>query len=453
MTNGTEYGRGGAAQAGPLTRVLQKVVDVEPGEVRALFLGCAYYFTVLTAYYILRPIRDEMGVAGGVDNLPWLFTGTLVCMILLNPIFSTLVAKVPRRVFIPLAYGFFMSNLLVFFILLKTMPASSNVWVGRVFFVWVSVFNLFVVSVFWSFMTDVFKHRQGKRLFAFVALGGTIGAVLGSSITAFFADRLGTAPLLLVSIGFLGLAILCARGLGRSAEGTWESTRGTPDGERVIGGGALAGMGHLVRSPYLLGISGFILFFTIGSTFLYFMQASIIGQIADRAARTALFAKIDLATNLLTIIYQSYLTARIVKWLGVTFALAFLPALSIIGFITLGAAPTIGVLVVFQVLRRASDYGVARPSREILYTVVSREDKYKAKNFIDTFIYRTGDQIGAWTSAGLTALGLGVGGSAFVAAPLAGVWLGIALWLGKRQEQLARAEDGDVPERGVVTAT
>jgi len=431
--------------AGPPSHLFQKIVDVRPGEMRSMFLGGAYYFTVLTAYYILRPIRDEMGVAGGVDNLPWLFTGTLGCMILLNPLFSSLVAKVPRRRFIPLSYWFFMMNLAVFFVLLKTAPESANVWIGRVFFVWVSVFNLFVVSVFWSFMTDVFRHDQGKRLFAFVALGGTIGAVLGSSITALFVRLVGTAPLLLVSIGFLQLAIFCARSLGRSAEtAAWDSVKlDDAARDRVIGGGAFAGISHLLTSPYLLGIAAFIMLFTIGSTFLYFQQATIIGGIADRAARTALFARIDLMVNLLTIVFQAYLTAKLMKSLGLTLTLSLLPLLSIVGFLSLGFAPSIFVLVAFQVMRRACDYGVARPSREVLYTVVSREDKYKAKNLIDTFVYRAGDQIGAWTSAGLTALGLGVAGSAFVAAPFAGAWLFVALWLGRRQEVLAKKQDAE----------
>jgi AAA family ATP:ADP antiporter len=387
-----------------------------------------------------------MGVAGGVENLPWLFTGTLGCMILLNPVFSSLVARVPRRRFIPLAYWFFMMNLAVFFVLLRTMPASANVWIGRVFFVWVSVFNLFVVSIFWSFMTDVFRHDQGKRLFAFVALGGTIGAVLGSSITAFFARLVGTAPLLLVSIGFLQFAIFCARSLGRSAEASaaWDAVKGDAQArDKVIGGGALAGIGHLLTSPYLLGIAAFMMLFTIGSTFLYFQQAAIIGGIADRAARTALFARIDLMVNLLTIVFQAYLTAKLMKWLGLTLTLSLLPLLSIVGFLSLGMAPTVFVLVAFQVMRRACDYGVARPSREVLYTVVSREDKYKAKNLIDTFVYRAGDQIGAWTSAGLTAAGLGIAASAFVAAPFAGLWLLVALWLGRRQEVLAKQQDAE----------
>jgi ATP:ADP antiporter, AAA family len=449
MSDAPEPRSGGPASAGsvtPLTRLFQFVVDARPGEIRSLFLGAAYYFTVLTAYYILRPIREEMGVAGGVANLPWLFTGTLGCMILLNPLYSTLVARVPRRRFIPLSYWFFMMNLAVFFVLLKTLPESANVWIGRVFFVWVSVFNLFVVSIFWSFMTDVFRHDQGKRLFAFVALGGTIGAVLGSSITAFFARLVGTAPLLLISIGFLQLGIFCARGLGRSAEDAWDSAKSEANAaprEKVIGGGALAGIAHLLTSPYLLGIASFMMLFTIGSTFLYVQQAALISAIADRAVRTALFARIDLMVNLLTIVFQSYLTAKLMKWLGLTITLALLPALSVVGFLSLGFAPTIVVLVAFQVVRRACDYGVTRPAREVLYTVVSREDKYKAKNLIDTFVYRAGDQIGAWTSAGLTAAGLGVAGSAFVGAPIAGIWFFVALWLGRRQDGLAKQQDAE----------
>jgi AAA family ATP:ADP antiporter len=210
------------------------------------------------------------------------------------------------------------------------------------------------------------------------------------------------------------------------------------DGEQVIGGRVLAGISHVLKSPYLLGICTYMLLFTFGSTVLYFLQAQIAEKaFSDRASLTAFFASLDLAVNVLTLVTQAFLTGRIIRLIGVTLTLGLLPILSIVGFMALGAVPVLAVFVVFQVLRRAGEYAVARPAREVLYTVLPREDKYKAKHFIDTFVYRAGDQVGAWSMAAMTALGLGVAGTAFVAAPIAGVWLGVALLLGRRQQALA----------------
>ena len=212
--------------------------------------------------------------------------------------------------------------------------------------------------------------------------------------------------------------------------------------QTLYGGGTFTGIRQALSNPYLLGIGAYMLLFTIGSTILYFQQAAIAdAAYSDPGRRTAFFARIDLAVNILTLLTQMFLTGRIVKALGVAVTLTLLPALSIIGFVTLGIAPTVAAFVVFQVLRRAGEFAVARPTREVLYTVMSREDKYKAKNFIDTFVYRAGDQIGAWTMAGLTALGIAVSSVAFSAAPLALIWLGIGWWLGKQQEVRARALD------------
>jgi len=452
-----------AGNPGLLTRILRRAVNVEPHEVRALLLACAYHFCVLSAYYILRPMRDEMGVAGGVENLPWLFTGTLVAMLVAHPPFAALVARLPRRRFISYTYRFFMANLLIFFALLKIAPPDADVWIGRVFFVWISVFNLFVISVFWAFMADIFANEQGKRLFGFVALGGTLGAIIGAAITAFLAEALGPVQLILISIVLLELAVQCVRWLSahqdelrRRAEtapvepaepvesASPATTRGLPrrdTAESPIGGAVLAGVGHVFRSPYLLGICAYMLLYTIAATFLYFQQAEIVDMhFTDRAARTAFFAKIDLAVNVLAIFTQAFLTGRIVKWLGVAVTLTLLPAVCVVGFTTLGLMPVIAVLVVFQTLRRAGNYAVARPTREVLYTVVTREDRYKAKNFIDTFVYRGGDQIGAWSYALLGWLGLSMAGIAFVAAPLAGIWLAVGYWLGREQSRLAESE-------------
>lgn len=406
-------------------------------EVRPVLLSCTYFFCLLAAWFIMRPIREQMGVAGGTANLKWLYTGTLLTTLLVHPPFAALVARLPRSRFITISTRFFIANILVFFVLFKTMPEGALVWVGRVFFVWTSVFNLFVVSVFWAFMVDVFRTDQAKRLFGFIGVGGTLGGIVGAAVTAALARPLGPIVLFLVSAALLEGAVQCVGQLTRDAAPAANAAP-TPDrGESLIGGQTLAGISHVFKSPYLLNICLYMMLFTVGSTILYFQQAHIAEQtFHDRATQTAFFARIDLAVNLLTLVTQTFLTGRLMKWLGVPAMLALLPILTIAGFATLGLAPTLGVFVVFQVLRRSGEYAVARPTREVLYTVLEREDKYKAKHFIDTFVYRSGDQVGAWSMAGMTALGLGLAGTAFVAVPLAGVWLVIALWLGRRQSAL-----------------
>ena len=431
-----------------LGRLLRRAVDVREHETAALVASCAYFFFVLSAYYVIRPVRDEMGVAGGVENLAWLFTGTLVGMLLVHPLFTALVARLPRRRFVPLIYRFFILNLVVFFLVFGAASTGQAVWVGRVFFIWTSVFNLFVVSVFWSFMTDLYRPAQSQRLFGLVAVGGTLGAILGSTITSALVSRLGPVNLLLVSALLLELAARAARALdgqeaslARSARLEGAAPAGGED-EGIIGGGVLDGIGHVVRSPYLLGIAALMLLFTIASTFLYFQQAAIIARVfeGDRPAQTQLFAGIDLAVNVLTLVTQVFLTGRMLRWLGVGLSLALLPLMSLIGFGILGSAPVLAVLVVFQVLRRAANFAIQRPAREVLYTVLPRTDKYKAKNVNDTFVYRVGDQLGAWSYTAIAWLGLGLAGLALTMVPLSAAWLLLALWLGGRyRRRLAEA--------------
>jgi AAA family ATP:ADP antiporter len=429
---------------------LSRLVEVRPQELGALLISSAYHFLVLAAWYVLRPIRDAMGAAGGVDDLPWLFTGTLAAMLAVQPLFSGLVARWPRRKSLPWTYRFFALNLVGFYAAIQATAGSSQLWLGRVFFVWASVFALFVVSVFWAFLDDLFHVEQGKRLFGFVAAGGTLGSVAGSAVTAGLVERLGEAPLLLVSAVLLEAAVLCVRALGRRA-GAREPDQARAEREPV-GGGLFSGVAHVLRSRYLLGICAFFFLYTIGSTFLYFLQVGIVAAAeVDRAARAALFARIDLWTNVATLTLQLAATGRLLAGIGVGWTLAFLPALSVAGFVTLGLAPTLAVLVIFQVARRAANYAFARPAREILFIPLPREDKYKSKTFVDTFVYRLGDQSGAWASAGLTALGLGAGGIAAVAAPLAGIWLMLALWLGGRHSRMA--EPGIQPEAPGAPAT
>jgi len=422
-------------------RLLVRLIDVRPAELRALGWAWLYIFSVLFSYYILRPIRDEMGVAGGVENLQWLFTGTLLCMIAVNPPFAALVGRLPRVQFIALTYRFFLANLLLFAALLQVATAEQNIWVGRVFFIWASVFNLFVVSVFWALMVDVFDAEQGKRLFGFIAAGATLGGIVGATVTATLAKQVPPAYLLLASALLLEAAVFCVRRLSRMSDRLHRRPALRSE-ESAIGGSAFAGFKHALGSPYLINVCLYILLFTVTSTFVYFQQAEIVRQsFTDRGMRTAFFARVDLWVNILTLSVQLFLTSRVLRWFGVALTLAALPLISMIGFATLALAPTIAVLVVYQVIRRAGNFAFARPAREVLYTVVPREDKYKAKSFIDTAVYRMGDQLGAWSYAGLGLLGLAMSGIAIVAVPLSLAWLINGLWLGRKQNALETAAE------------
>lgn len=417
---------------------LHRAIAVRAEELPALAWSWLYIVSLLSAYYVIRPIRDEMGVASGVETLPWLFTATLVGMLLANAPFAALVARLPRVRFITAAYRFFMANLLLFGLLLWTATPAQGIWVGRIFFVWTSVFNLFVVSIFWALMVDVFDTEQGKRLFGVISAGATLGSILGSSVTALLARRVGPTALLLGSALLLEMAVFAVRRLSRVSDALHR--RPAAHAERPIGGSALAGLAHALRSRYLLGISLYMLLYAVTSTFLYFGQASIVNRsLLDRAARTVFFARVDLAVNVLTLAAQLFLTDRLLRGLGVPLTLTLLPALSIAGFAALGARPTVAVVVLFQVLRRTGNFAVARPTREVLFTVLSREDKYKAKSAIDTVIYRTGDQVGAWSYALLSSVGLGVTGLALAAVPLSAAWLLNGFWLGRRQDEQSAA--------------
>lgn len=424
----------------PVRSWIERLVDVRPRELAAVGWSWLFFFSVLSAYYVIRPIRDEMGVAGGVENLPWLFAGSLTGMLLLNPPFAWLVGRMPRPRFVSFGYRFFAVNLLAFFAALVVGNAAADVWTGRVLFVWTSVFNMFVVSIFWSVMADVFSAAQGKRLFGFIGAGGTIGGITGAALTSSLVGPLGAANLLLVSAALLEVAALAARRLFAQPRLEPGPPAGTDGAETAIGGAVWDGMRRSLSDPYLVNVTLHMLFFTLLTTFLYFQQATIVdAAITDRIARTRFFANVDLAVNLLTLVTQTFATGRAVQRWGVTAALAFLPVMSVVGFGVLGLAPTVAVLMTFQVMRRAGNFAVARPAREVLFTVVAPTDRYKAKTFIDTVIYRVGDQLGAWAYAPLAALGAGVAGISGAAIGLALLSAANAVWLGRKMQRLAGA--------------
>ncbi len=405
---------------------------MRPGEGLAVLWAFLYFFCLLTGYYILRPLRDEMGVAAGVANLQWLFTATFFVMLAAVPAFGALVARLPRRRFIPWVYRFFISNLLIFFALLEWTPGS--VAVARAFFVWVSVFNLFVVTVFWGFMADLFHYEQGRRLFGFIAAGGTAGALAGPTLTAWLAVPLGPVKLLLVSALLLEGATQCVYRL-LSATRAPDRQAGPP---QPIGGGMLAGLTEVARSPYLLMICAHVLLLSLTNTFLYFQQAAIVAAAFDNPGeRTRVFALIDLSVGIATLLVQLSVTGKLLQRFGAGPALALLALVTLAGFATLALAPVLIAVIGFQALKRATEFGLANPARETLFTVVTREQKYKSKSFIDTAVFRGGDAASSWVYTGLKGLGLGLAGLDWIAVPIAAAWAALLLQLGRMQVKMA----------------
>ena len=396
--------------------------DARREERRATAWACAYHFLLFAAYYTVRPLRDAMGLRGNVKTLPWLFAGTLLTIVVVTPLFAALVERMPRRRFLPLVYHFFAANLVVFFFVLHGTPSTLA---ARVFFVWTSVFNLFAVSIFWAFMADRFDGAAAARRFGVIALGGTVGAMAGAGITTLFAERVGATNLTLLAALLLEGAVLC---FYRVAAGSDIRHRDSDAPRKPVWHFAVV----LARSPYLLALAAYMFVYTITSTFAYLEQARLVqASVHGDAARTALFARMDLAVNLASIVLQATLTALLLRRAGVTATLLILPVVTLAGFGALALRPSLALIVAFQVARRTADYFAARPARELCFVAVGREEKYAAKSFIDTFIYRGGDALGA------SAFGLVGAVAPIVAVPLCALWIAIALFLGGRQRRLS----------------
>jgi len=425
---------------------LTRIVAVRPAEIRALLWSFAYFFFLLAAYYVLRPVRDEMGIAGGVKNLPWLFTATFVVMLAVVPVFGAMVARIPRRRFIPLVYHFFVANILIFWLLLTFKVAMADT--AKVFFVWISVFNLFAVSVFWSFMSDLYASEQGKRLFGFIAAGGSAGALLGPTIAVWLAEPIGRANLLLIAALLLEFAVLCAMRLESAATALKDGSvapAATGQRESALGGSWIAGLAMVARSPYLAGIALWVALLSLAGTFLYFQQANIIAGLTDDPnKRTALFAQIDLAVSLLTIVVQFLATGKLIRRFGAGPAAAFLPLVFAAGFLMLALTPMLWVVIAFQATQRAANFAISNPAREVLFTVVDREEKYKAKYVIDNVVFRGGDAASGWLFHALRGLGMELNAIALATVPIAIGWFTLALALGRSHEK--RTTDTQQPK-------
>ena len=396
------------------------------------------FFCLMTAYFIIKPLRDEMGIAGGVRNLPHLYLFTLGSMLLLAPLFGWATRGRKREDFLPLVYRFFGVHLLGFFLALRFLP-ESDPWLGRVFYVWTAVFNLFCLSLFWGFMADGLGFRRGRRVIGVVAVGGTSGAILGSVITDLLVGSLGRIPLLLVSLVFLELTVQCVRPLSKRFYRLREGDEPTPQPSIVPSRPSIvAGIQLVLKSPYLQAICAFLVLYSLSSTFLYLAQANIVAAAENgRIARAQLLARIEVWVQTTTLITQLTLTGRVLKRVGSGPVLAALPIVTGLGFVALGLWPGLLVLVVVQVMRRTLNYALTKPARESLYTPLRPDAQYQAKSFIDTFVYRGGDAMGATSYDVLTGLGLGISGIAFAAVPLCMVWALVAVHLGRRQRAMA----------------
>jgi AAA family ATP:ADP antiporter len=432
-------------------RLLGALFNLRSEEVAPALIAAVFFFCVLTALMLLRPARDALGMERGIESIRWLFVGTAVVTLAVNPLFGWLVSRLRRLQFITATYVFFVASLVGFWALLVFAPGTIGARSGQVFYVWFSVFNLFVTMVFWALLADRFTSDQGKRLFALISVGGTLGAIFGPWLTSQLAEPLGTPSLLLVAGAFLLAALAMAWLLVRVApdRGTVEPAAPAPrfasEGER-IGGSAWAGLRAVFRSRYLSGIAGYILLMTVVATFIYFTRLQMVAAVADDTdTRAAILGNIDMWTQVAVLVLQLTLTGKIIQRFGLGVALAILPVATALGFIGLAVYGSFVVLILLEAANRAVQRGITRPAREALFTVVSREDKYKAKAFVDTFVYRSGDVIGAQTEGMLGRMGLAMGGLVAVVLPLALVWAALALWLGRAQARMSDGTEGGVP--------
>ncbi|MGQ0383507.1 MAG: NTP/NDP exchange transporter [Gammaproteobacteria bacterium] len=432
--------------AGRVARLLGRAVNVRPDEVPGLLAAFGYHFLLFTAYYILRPIRDSMGIAGGVENLDDLFGWTLAGMLAAVPLFGWVSGRFRRALFLPWTYLFFIAQLVAFWALFRSLEDDAAT--ARVFFVWVSVFNLFVISVFWSFMADLFDKEQGKRLFAFITAGASVGAMTGSGITAFLAESVGEVDLLPVSAAMLASTILLMRFLlGWSAR---RETRGEGFEERPIGGNPFAGLRRVFSSPYLSGIAAFVFLMAAVNTFLYLQQAELLSiHYPDGAARTGFLGRIELAMSVITLLLQLFAVGRLTQRAGVAAMIAVVPLFVLAGFLLIAASPTLATLVGVFIARRVGQYAIVRPCREMLYTTVDRESKYKAKNVNDTLVYRSSDFVVAkGHDAIVSAWQASLSGIALVGAGVAALWAVVAFGLGRAHERMAGSGAGAESTRG-----
>jgi AAA family ATP:ADP antiporter len=421
------------AEQGPFSRALKLIAAVEPAEIKAVLLSFVYFFFLMASYFILRPLRDTMGTVYGVAHLQELFTGTFIVSFIVAPIYAGLASRIRLATFLPWVYGFIALTMVVFYVLFARV--ANDRWIAAAFFVWTSTFNLLTISVFWSLMADIFSRTQAKRLFGFIAAGGTVGTISAPAFTVMFVNSVGTNTLLLISAAGFAVTALLVRMVEAEKRklAAIDSEAQQTSLDHRLGGNPFDGFTLLFKSRYLLMIALFILLMTTISTVIYFqLQDLITHQFATRAARTRAFATIDLATNSVAVLIQLFGTGRFIQRFGVTAGLMLNPIIMVVAFLAVAFSPSLMVLGTIQVVRRFAEYAIAKPSRDMLFTVVDQQAKYKAKNVIDTVVYRFGDLTSAWLSAAV--LPFGVAGLAVAGAIISGIWFPIAYRLGRRYE-------------------
>lgn len=440
-----------------LMRRFGAVINAERHEVIPSLVGFLLFFCLFSGYFMLRPLRESMGIMAGIENLQWLFTATFFVMLVTVPMFAWLSSRVPRLHFIDWVYGFFCLNLLLFTGLFQF--AGENIWLARVFYVWISVYNLFVVSVAWSLMADVFDGRQAKRLFAFIAAGASVGGLAGPAMSALLVGEIGQAGLVLLAGVLLGIALALKSplmrwreigGAGRQDAPPVESTR------QPVVGNPFSGFTRVMQSPYLLAIAGFVVLLATVATFLYFEQARLVAErFPDQASQIRVFGIIDFIVQAGALLSQLFITGRIAQKMGVRTLLAIVPMVVCVGFIGLALAPSFALLAVLMIVRRIGEYAFVRPGREMLFAPLDAESKYKAKGFIDTVVYRGGDAVSGWIKSALDMLGQGALLVALVGAACALLWAALGWQLGSRADRLSSGDRGSGREErqaGAVAA-
>ncbi len=436
------------AERGPLSKILALVADIEPREINAVLISFVYFFFLMASYFILRPLRDTMGTVYGVAHLQELFTGTFVLSFLVAPLYAGLASRIRLASFLPWVYGFIALTMVAFFLLFQRY--ADNRWIAAAFYVWCSTYNLLTISVFWSMMADIFSTTQAKRLFGFIAAGGTVGTISAPAFITFFVQIVGANTLLLISAAGFAVTALMVRLLEtekRKLVAVDEEAQKTSL-DKKLGGNPFDGFILLFRSRYLLMIALFLLLMTWVSTVVYFQLQDIITKdFASRAARTQAFATIDLATNSIAVLIQLFGTGRFIKRFGVTTGLMLNPVIMVVAFVAVAFFPVLLVLGSIQVTRRFAEYAIAKPSRDMLYTVVDQQAKYKAKNVIETVVYRFGDLTSAWLSSAV--LPYGIAGLAVFGMVISAAWFPIAWILGRRYENV---RDGQLAAEPAIAA-
>lgn len=420
-----------AASASILQLRLSRLFNVEPREASAVFSGIAVFFLLFAGYFMLRPVRETMGIAGGVENLPWLWTGTFIATLVAVPLFGWISGRVQRRRILPWLYALVSATLLGFALAMRALP--DDPWLARAFYIWLSVFNLLAISVAWSVLADLFPASQAKRLFALMASGASFGGLVGPLLGVLLVGSIGHAGLLVLSALLLLASAAAAMGLQRWRDRHPLAAGATVARQRPLGGNPFSGFSTVFGSRYLLGIAAFVLLLTAVSSFLYFEQARLVEAVFPlREDQTRVFGTIDVIVQSLAILTQLFITGRVAQRLGVGVLLVAVPLVMAVAFAWLALAPVFAVLAVVMVVRRAGEYAFVRPGREMLFTAVPVEQKYKSKNFIDTVVYRGGDVISIWTKAGIDAIAQHPSVVMVLGAVLALAWGGTGAVLARR---------------------